>query len=96
MAIILEKERTQINWITVLIIFLALLVVFTGAYFIFFKKPEFIDITTPKRFSDLDMISRISFDPNEVLQSPAFKSLRQYGDKITPTQTPGKANPFQM
>lgn len=95
MAIILEHEKKQVNWIVVLTVFLALAVIFTGAYFLFFKRPEIIDIAIPKKFDDLNMISRISFNPDDVIQSPAFRSLRQYGTIITQTQTPGKANPFQ-
>lgn len=95
MAIILEHEKKQVSWIAVLTVFLALAVIFAGAYFLFFKRPEIIDIAIPKKFDDLNMISRISFNPDDVIQSPAFRSLRQYEIVITQTQAPGKANPFQ-
>jgi hypothetical protein len=64
-----------------------------GAYYVFFQKPEIIDLAVPNDFKNTEQISRLELHPDEVLQSPQFTNLRSY---ITPPATPesGKANPF--
>lgn len=94
MAIIIKEERKPVNWFALAIIAVVLLVVFFGSYFIFFQKPELIDVVIPNELQEISRISQLSFDPEGIMSSPAFQSLRKYTDAIPHTQTPGRENPF--
>jgi len=96
MAIIVEQDKKKINWFGLLIAVVLVVIVFSGGYFFFFKKPELIDVVAPKNLQDLNNISKVSFDPESVIDSPAFKVLRRYGTSVPLTETPGKSNPFRQ
>ncbi len=95
MAIIVEQEKKSVNWFAVVIAIVVIGVVFFGAYFLFFKRPDVIEVVTPGKLDQINKLSKISFQPEEVVNSPSFKSLRQYGSSTTPTQTQGRENPFK-
>ncbi len=94
MAIIVEEERKKINWFSLFAIVVVIGVLFAGVYFLLFQKPELIDVVLPSELQGISNISRLSFDPEGVMNSSAFKSLRRYGGNVQSTQTPGRANPF--
>jgi hypothetical protein len=94
MAIVLEEEKKPINWLAVLTVIVIVAFLFTGSYFLFFKKPELIEVVAPKSLEDLNKISQLSFNPETVLNTPTFKLLKQYATPITPP-TPGRSNPFK-
>lgn len=94
MAITLEQERKPINWLSVLLTLIIVAVLFGGAYVLFFKKPELVEVVVPSKFENIQEISRLTFNPQELLTSPEFKLLKQYGGKISPP-APGRSNPFQ-
>lgn len=94
MAIQIEQNQKSVSWVKVTLGIIIVAVIFAGAYFLFFKQPELIDVVAPGQFEDLTQISEISLDADELLNSPKFQMLRQYSiDSSTPT--PGKGNPFQ-
>jgi flagellar basal body-associated protein FliL len=94
MAIVLEEEKKETNWVAVLIVIVIVAVLFAGVYFLFFKKPELIEVVAPKSLEDINKISQVSFNPQTVIEAPVFKLLRQYGTAVTPP-TPGRPNPFK-
>ncbi|MCP6720200.1 MAG: hypothetical protein KJI72_02685 [Patescibacteria group bacterium] len=94
MAITIEQEKKPVNWVAILTAVVIVVVLFIGTYFLFFKKPELIEIVTPGTLQDVSKISKLSFDPESVLNSPTFKLLRQYGTGVT-VPTPGRSNPFK-
>lgn len=94
MAIIVEEEKRSANWVNIAIAAVVIVVVFAGAYFIFFKQPQLIEVVTPSGLKEIGTISQLSFDPQSVVSSPVFKSLKQYGSPVTPPATTGRANPF--
>ena len=94
MAINIEQEKKPVNWIGFFTACIVIAVLFFGGYFLFFKKPELIEIVVPGSLKDVSIISRISFDPESVVGSPTFRLLRQYATTISPP-TPGKSNPFK-
>ena len=94
MAIIIEEEKKQASWVNIVIAAVMVVVLFVGAYFLFFKQPQLIEVVTPKQLQEINKISAVSFDPEMVVNSPIFKSLRQYGTPVIPPQTVGRANPF--
>src|SRR3989344_4612493 len=94
MAILVQEEEKGTNWVTILSTIVIIVVVFAGAYYFFFKKPELIEVVAPGSLQNVSSISRISFDPQGVLNSPTFKLLRQYGSApVVPS--PGRSNPFR-
>ncbi|MFH0712537.1 MAG: hypothetical protein V2A55_01635 [Candidatus Jorgensenbacteria bacterium] len=94
MAIIVEEGKKPVNWIAILTTLIIVVVIFVGAYFLFFKKPELIEIVAPSDLQGVSEISKISFNPDGVLNAPTFKLLRQYGTTPEPP-TPGRNNPFR-
>lgn len=94
MAITIEEEKKPVNWITIVITIVLVGVIFLGSYFIFFKKPEIIEIVVPGSLKELNELSKIDFDPSNVINAPAFKILRQFSAVVTST-TPGRSNPFK-
>ncbi len=94
MAISIEEERKPTSWLSIILVIIIVVVLLAGGYFLFFKKPELIEVVAPGRVGDLSRISQLQFDPQELVNSPEFKLLRQFGVEITPP-TPGRSNPFQ-
>jgi flagellar basal body-associated protein FliL len=94
MAIVVEEEKKPVNWVAILTTIIIIVVVFIGAYFLFFKKPELIEVVAPGNLQGVSQISRVSFDPESVLGAPTFKLLRQYGTAPDPPN-PGRNNPFR-
>lgn len=95
MAIVIEEEKKPVNWFAMVIVFIILGIVGFGSYVLFFKKPELIEVVAPRQLQEIDRISELTFDPASVIDSPVFKSLRQYAADISKTQIPGRDNPFQ-
>jgi len=93
MAIVVE-EKKSVNWIAILTIIIVVAVIFSAAYFLFFKKPELIEVVAPGGLEGVSQISKISFDPESVISAPTFKLLRQYGTTPNPSN-PGRENPFK-
>ena len=94
MAIVLEEEKRPTNWVAILSVAIVIVVLFAGSYFLFFKKPELIEVVAPKQLQDLGNLSKVTFDPESVINAPTFKLLRQYGTLVT-LPTPGRSNPFK-
>ena len=94
MAIVFEEEKKSTNWVAILSVSVIVIAIFVGSYYLFFKKPELIEIITPKQLQDLSKLSKLSFDPDTVINSPSFKLLRQYGTSIAQPM-PGRNNPFR-
>lgn len=94
MAIVLQEEKRKINWVSFATIFIIIVVLFAGGYYLFFEKPELIEIVAPVQLDNINELSRISFDPESVVNSPTFKLLRQFESDIVPP-VPGRSNPFR-
>lgn len=94
MAIILEEEKKPVNWMNIAIAGVVVVVIFVGAYFIFFKQPQFIEVVAPTGLREINTISQLSFDPQALVGSPVFKSLKSYATASTPPAVTGRANPF--
>jgi hypothetical protein len=96
MAIVIEQERTGKGGTIRMIIWIAiLLVIVVGAYFLFFKHPDVIpNLATPTSLKDVNSIATVKLDPDAVVQSPAFQSLKPQAPDMPAPQT-GRPNPFQ-
>lgn len=94
MAIQIEQQQKSVSWVKIASAVIIVAVLFAGAYFLFFKKPELIEVVVPGQFEDLTQLSEIELNANELLESPQFQMLRQYSLDSSPP-SPGKSNPFQ-
>ncbi len=95
MAIVVQEEKKPVNWIGMLTVVFLVVALFVLSYFLFFKRPEVIEQVTPKKFDDINKISRISFDPEAIVSSESFQALKNYAPSFVPRETPGKPNPFR-
>ena len=93
MAILVEEEKKPKNWFALVAVIIVVGIIFAGVYFVFFQKPEFIEIVAPKQLETISKLSRVKFDPTAVIDSPVFKKLRTYGSPLTLPVT-GRDNPF--
>ncbi len=93
MAITIEQEKQQKNWVGITVALIVVVSLFIAAYYLFFKRPELVEVATSGQFKQLQGVSQITFNPETLFNSPQFKALRQFGGNIT-TPTPGRANPF--
>lgn len=94
MAISIEQEKKKVKWLNIIGAIIIVGAIFIGSYFLFFRKPELIEVVVPGQFQDLSKLSQVKFNPQELLSSPKFKILRQFQVKTQP-ETPGRSNPFQ-
>ena len=101
MAIIVEEERKPTNWIGIASAAVVVIVLFVGSYYLFFKRPEFIEVVLPGSLQNLTQLSQLSFDPRSIVDpstgeksAKIFRALRQYGADIE-APTPGRSNPFR-
>lgn len=93
MAILVEEEKKPVNWVAILTVIIIVIVIFLGAYLLFFKKPELIEVVAPGSLKNVSELSKISLDAGSVLDSANFKLLRQYTTNVKPP-APGRSNPF--
>lgn len=93
MAIALEQERKPVNVLGILIALVVVGSLFAGAYFLFFKRPELVDVVVPSSIQNVRQISTIPFAPERIFTAEKFRALRQYGTEIVLPQA-GKSNPF--
>jgi lipoprotein signal peptidase len=93
MAIQIEQEKKKTNWFNLVLVALFIVVLFLVTYFIFFKKPELIDVVAPGSLQSISQISQIQLDPTPVVQTLNKYFTGNYGAALT-IPTPGRSNPF--
>ncbi len=94
MAIIVEEEnQSGGNWGSIILWGMVAVILVTAVYYIFFKRPDLVEVATPQNFQNTVQLSKIKLDPNEVINSSQFKSLQTYAAPLSPSAS-GRANPF--
>ncbi len=93
MAIQIEQEKKQINWFNLILVALFIVILFLLTYFIFFKKPELIDVVAPGSLQSINQIAQIQLDPMPVVQTLNKYFTGNYGSVLN-IPTPGRSNPF--
>jgi len=93
MAIIIEQKREPFNWFGFFTVIFLLLVIFGGAYYLFFAPAPGIEIIAPLPLEQAGELSRIQFDPAAVVQSPQFKRLKVYSG-LPGVGVLGRSDPF--
>ena len=94
MAIVVEEPKPPRNWGAFVGIVVVVAILFSGIYFLFFKKPIFIETVIPAPIRQTQQLSKAKFDPASVSNSEVFKSLRQYSILPNATSGQGRPNPF--
>ena len=95
MAIIIE-EKTNGNGIVTFFIWLAILgVIAASAYYVFFKKPELVEFNASVSFKNIQQLSKISINSDQLINNPQFQALKQYVTVSSPENiSVNKPNPF--
>lgn len=93
MAIIVEEERSRPSIIAVLMWLMVLIIVAVAVYYIFFVQPQVVDIGVPSNFQNIDPLAEINLNPEDVIGSSGFQSMKQYVTPPVPGNA-GRANPF--
>ena len=95
MAIVIEQERNGKGGLIKIVIWvMILLVILVGAYFLFFKHPDAIpSLASPSALKEVNVLSQVKLDPEAVVQSKAFQSLKPQAPDM-PTPATGRSNPF--
>ncbi len=93
MSIVIEEKKPT-NWVAILGGIILVVLVFGGAYYLFFKKPEIIEVVAPGSLQDIKRISTLKFKPDSVIQNPIFSMLRRE-PVVSGEVSPGKSNPFK-
>lgn len=95
MAIVLAQEKKPFPFGTVLAVVTLAGIALFAVYYLFLSKPEVVDIVIPSSTRQISEIARTSFNPEELLQSPAFTKLKSYTSApAVPEGSIGKVNPF--
>lgn len=96
MAIVLEKEKKNIDWNFIFGVMAVVGIVGSAVGYLFFVNPETVQqLTTPEQ-KTLNEFSQIRFQPEEILNSAAFQNLRTLAPMVAPAEGDiGKTNPFQ-
>jgi hypothetical protein len=94
MAIIVEEEnRGGGNWGSIVLWIMVFAILGIAVYYIFFKRPDLVEVATPQNFQNAVQLSKINLNPQDVVSSPLFKSLQTYAQPVAPVPS-RRDNPF--
>ncbi len=93
MALILEEEKKSFNFTSLIVAVLIILFLIFLAYYIFFLKPELVEIAINKN-SVLTDLSQIQINPEEIVNSNFYNNLKSFNQEESFSETPGRNNPF--
>ncbi len=97
MAIVIEEGQKKNNMIAVVGWLVFLGIAAGAAYYIFFAQPQLVTIPAAGSVSIIAPLTQNSLDPQTVIQSPAFQSLKSTVTLPTPqgpASVGGRSNPF--
>lgn len=94
MAIPFEaEEKRGVSVFGFLIVLVIAGTLFAGVYFLFFERPDLVQVVLPRGLEDVEDISTVELQPEAIFASEKFQALRRYSQDIVLPQ-PGKRNPF--
>ncbi len=95
MAILVEEEGNKISIFKLLIWAGILVVVIVAIYYVFFVNPPLVEVAVPAHFENINPLGKLTLDPRQVINGPAFSSLKQYVTVPLPDPShAGRPNPF--
>lgn len=93
MAIVIEEEKNRISPISIATWLVVMIIIGLAAYYIFFSQPQLVEITAPQIFQNIDPLSKVNINPEDVVNGPGFQSLKSTITLPEPGNA-GRANPF--
>ncbi|MBU6500334.1 MAG: hypothetical protein KGJ89_00695 [Patescibacteria group bacterium] len=93
MAIVLEEEKNKTNIVSIITWLAVLGIIVAAVYYIFFNQPQLVEVAAPANFQNVDPLSKIKLNPEDVINSQSFQSLKQYVAPPVPGNA-GRDNPF--
>jgi hypothetical protein len=99
MAIVVEEEISKTSYLSLAIWVGLLILVVIAVYYVFFATPPSGVIASDVRFTNANIISRITLNSNAILSGQAFSSLKM-NVTLPPVETYmtpdnlGRLNPF--
>ena len=94
MAIVVEEENSRKGGMGGLLVWSVVFVVLAvSIYYIFFKRPDLVEVHTPANFENTVQLSKIKLDPERVVNDPLFISFKKYAEPLSPTPS-ARSNPF--
>lgn len=88
------EEKGNNNALIDFLVWIAILIIIgSGIYYIFFKKPELIQFTASSSFKDVQQLSKINISSDQLINSPQFQALKQHITAVEPKDI-GRTNPF--
>ncbi len=93
MAIVIEEEKNRISPISIATWLVVLIIIGLAAYYIFFTQPELIEVAAPSNFQNIDPLSKINLNPEDVVNGSGFQSLKPTITLPVPGNA-GRDNPF--
>ncbi len=88
-----EKNKNGGRWFSFIFIIVVLSIIGIASYYIFFIKPQIIKNITSPQLRSIDKFSNINFNPEDVVNSKFFKSLKQLTQQ-TKLKPAGNSSPF--
>lgn len=93
MAIIVE-EKTNGGGLMTFLVWLAILVIIVASvYYVFFKQPQLVEFASSESFKNIQQLSKISINSDQLINNPQFQLLKQYVT-VSPPENVGRSNPF--
>ena len=97
MAIIIEEEKKRVNIVSIVGWVVILGILGATAYYLFFISPELAVIVPPSDFQTITPIAQVSLQPEDVINSAGFQSLKAPTFPLPDPHGPaavGRSNPF--
>ncbi|MEK7195198.1 MAG: hypothetical protein AAB655_00720 [Patescibacteria group bacterium] len=91
--VVVEEGKNKVNIVNVVLWFVVMTILGVAIYYIFFSRPELVEVVIPSNFKNVDSLATVNLDPNEVVSSKSFQSLKQYVQLPVPGNA-GRSNPF--
>jgi hypothetical protein len=94
MAIVVEEENRSTGNLSMLVTWgVVFVVLIVAVYYIFFKRPDLVNINPSADFQSAEQLSQVTLNPDAIVNSTRFKSLQTYAAQVSPSSG-GRSNPF--
>jgi hypothetical protein len=94
MAIVVEEENAgKGGWGGLLVWSVIFVVLAVAIYYVFFKRPDLVEVHTPANFENTVQLSKINLNPDRVVNDPLFISFKKYAEPLNPIPS-ARPNPF--
>ena len=88
-----QRKKDKAVWPIVAVIIVVVAVLAGAIYYVFFAPVPALEVIAPPPLRTAKEIAQIKVDPTSVIESQAFKNLRNYAPLPTIGQI-GRVNPF--